>query len=81
MKRGFRHGGSAEEPGSPKSFWSLQIDKNSSEFAKAFGTPCPLRAGGGGFMGYRLFRRPRNSFLFVIVFVCLGICDCGIVGS
>ena len=80
MKRGFRPQGSAEEAGSPKSFWSLQIDKNSSEFAKASGTPCPLRAGGGGSMGYRLFRRPQISFLCVIVFVCLGLCDCGIVG-
>ena len=32
------------------------------------------------FMGYRLFRRPQISFLFVIVFVCLGFWDCGVVG-
>jgi hypothetical protein len=31
-------------------------------------------------MGYRLFRRPQISFLCVIVFVCLGLLDCGIVG-
>ena len=33
-----------------------------------------------GYMGYRLFHRPQVSFLFVIVFVCLGFCDYGIVG-
>ena len=30
-------------------------------------------------MGYRLFRRPQILFLCVIVFVCLGLCDCGVV--
>jgi hypothetical protein len=38
--------------------------------------PCP-EAGGGGSMGYRLFRRPLVSLLCVIVFVCLGLRDCG----
>ena len=50
VKRATGRQGSAEEAWSPKSFWSLQIDKNSSEFAKAFQTPCPLRAGGGGLL-------------------------------
>ena len=36
--------------------------------------------GGGGSMGFRLFRRPQNLFLRIIVFVCLGLYDCGIVG-
>ena len=31
-------------------------------------------------MGYRLFRRPQVLFLCVIVFVCLGLCDCGVCG-
>ena len=30
--------------------------------------------------GYRLFRRPQISFVCVIVFVSLGLCDCEIVG-
>ena len=30
-------------------------------------------------MGYRLFRRPQISFLFVCAFVWLGLRDCGIV--
>ena len=29
--------------------------------------------------GNRLFRRPQISFTFVIMFVCLGLCDCGMV--
>ena len=33
--------GSAEEPASPKNFWSMQIYKNSSEFAKRFRRPVP----------------------------------------
>ena len=32
-------------------------------------------------MSYRLFRRPQILLLCVIVFVCLGLCDCGIVGT
>ena len=52
--------------------WSLSV----LEFR--FGTLRPPR-GGGGSMGYRLFCRPQPSFLFVIVFVCLGLWDCGVV--
>ena len=52
--------------------WSLSV----LEFR--FGTLRPPR-GGGGSMGYRLFRRPQTSFLVVIVFVCLGLYDCGVV--
>ena len=37
--------------------------------------------GGGGSMGYCPFRRPRNSFLFAIAFVCFGLWDCGFVVS
>ena len=37
--------GSAEEPGSPKSFWSLQSQKNSSEFAMNLGRPVPCEQG------------------------------------
>ena len=37
-------------------------------------------AGGGGSKGYRLFRRPQISFVCVIVFVSLRLCDCEIVG-
>ena len=37
--------GSAEEAGSPKSFWSWQIDKNSSEFAMNLGRPVPCEQG------------------------------------
>ena len=40
----------------------------------------PLRGCAAGSMGYRLFRRPQISFVCVIVFVSLGLCDCGIVG-
>ena len=29
-------------------------------------------------MGYRLFRRPQVSFVFATVFVCWGLCDCGV---
>ena len=36
--------------------------------------------GGGGSVGYRLFRRPQSLFLYVIVLVSMGLCDCGIVG-
>ena len=32
------------------------------------------------FMGISLFRRPQTSFSFVIVFVCLELCDCGMLG-
>ena len=45
MKRGFRSGGSAAEAGSPKSIWSLQSDKNSSEFAMSLGHPVPCEQG------------------------------------
>ena len=41
-----------------------------SEFAKASGTPCPLRAGGGGSTGYRLFRRPPSLGWGVWVLDC-----------
>ena len=33
-----------------------------------------------GSMGNRLFRRSQVLFLCVVVFVCLGLCDCGFVG-
>ena len=39
MKRESSPVGSAEEPGSPKSLWSLQSQKNSSEFAMSLGRP------------------------------------------
>ena len=47
MKRAILRQGSAAEAGSPKSFWSLQIGRF-VRVCKEFGTPCPLRAGGGG---------------------------------
>ena len=41
VKRAIRPGGSAEDLCSPKSFWSLQSQKNLSEFAKSFRRPVP----------------------------------------
>ena len=37
--------GSAEHPGSPKSFWSLQSQADSSEFAMSLGRPVPCEQG------------------------------------
>ena len=45
MKRAIRPGGSAEHLCSPKSFWSLQSQKNSSEFAMNLGRPVPCEQG------------------------------------
>ena len=40
--------------GVPERLWSLLKRQESTESAKVSRTPCPLRAGGGGFKGYRL---------------------------
>ena len=37
--------GSAEHPGSPKSFWSLQIKQSHAEFAMSLGRPVPCEQG------------------------------------
>ena len=49
-KRAIRRQGSAAEAGSPERLWSLLNRQESAESAKTFGTPCPLRAGGGGYL-------------------------------
>ena len=59
-KRGFPLQGSAAEAGSPERLWSLLKRQESTESAKTFGTPCPLRAGGGGFKGSASCRRPQE---------------------
>ena len=62
--------------------WSLKISEICEDLRSGSNTPfqpCP-EAGGGGSMGYRLFRRPQISFVCVTVFVSLGLCECGIVG-
>ena len=50
--------GSAAEAGSPERLWSLLNRQESAESAKAFGTPCPLQAGGGGFKRFAHSARP-----------------------
>ena len=45
MKREPAPVGSAEHLCSPKSFWSLQSQKNSSEFAKSLRRPVPCEQG------------------------------------
>ena len=45
VKRGSPAQGSAEHPCSSKSFWSLQSQKNSSEFAMNLGRPVPCEQG------------------------------------
>ena len=60
--------------GGPKSFWSLQSQKN-SEFAKASQTPCPLRAGGGGY----LWATASSADLSLCVYVLLCLCNWGCV--
>ena len=62
-KRGSPLQGSAAEAGSPERLWSLLKRQESTESAKTFGTPCPLRAGGGGFTGYRHCRRPYGGWV------------------
>ena len=74
-----------------RAFEVCRFKQSHAEFAKGSGTPCPLRAGGGGSIGYRLFRRPLNELLFLIVFenqwmrvlcswdyesVCVCVCVC-----
>ena len=73
MKRAIQRQGSAEEAGSPKSFWSLQIDKNSSEFAKALGRPVPCEQGAAD---NGLPHLPPTSVFLVCVF---GLWVCGFV--
>ena len=45
VKRAIRPIGSAVEAGSLKSFWSLQSQADSSEFAKNLGRPVPCEQG------------------------------------
>ena len=58
MKKAIRRIGSAEHLCSPKSFWSLQSQKNSSEFAKNLGRPVPCEQGAADLLSLREFRRP-----------------------
>jgi hypothetical protein len=69
VKKGSPAQGSAEHPCFPKSFWSWHSQKNSSESAASAGTPCPLRAGGGGSecAMRREHRRPTILKLGVLV--------------
>ena len=55
-KRGSPPQGSAAEAGSPERLWSLLNRQESTESAKTSGTPCPLRAGGGGY-----FKAPPHA--------------------
>ena len=66
-------GGRGGVPGKTKS-WGYVAGKRSVKGSAR------RSEGGGGSMGYRLFRLPQISFVCVTVFVCLGLCDCGIVG-
>ena len=45
MNKAIRRQRSAEHPGSPKSFWSLQSQKDSSEFAVSLKRPVPCEQG------------------------------------
>ena len=60
-----------EKAGSPKSFWSLQINKKSSEFANASGTPCPLRARGGGYLWATASSADLRTLLDVLLCLCV----------
>ena len=51
----------------PEEFLEFAKSSRFIRVCNQFGTPCPLRAGGGGSMGYRLFRRPP-----ICLFTCLG---------
>ena len=63
MKRGFRRQGSAEEAGS--SFWSLQVDKISSEFAKRFRRPVPCEQGAADLKASASAADPYENVLYV----------------
>ena len=84
MKRSFRPMGSAEEAGSTKSFWSLQFDKNSSEFiCKSIWNALSLAS-----RGRRIYGIPPLPLTSDFRLACLGIwivsfcfcvLDCGFV--
>ena len=79
MKRAIQRQGSAEEAGSPKSFWSLQIDKNSSEFAKRLRRPVPCEQGAADLWATASSADLRFSFSVsyshVVISAGFGICD------
>ena len=53
-------GGVGGRGGGGGRLWSLQkSDRSLQKSAKTFQTPCTLRAGGGGFKGYRLMPPTR----------------------
>ena len=68
VKRGFGRQGSAEHPGSPKSFGSLQSQADSSEFVKNLGRPVPCEQGAADYYLFGssadpLSKRPAASDL------------------
>ena len=73
MKRAIRRIGSAEEPGSPKSFWGLQSPENYSEFAMDLERPVPCEQGAAD-----PWATASSTDLLFLVCV-FGVLDCGFV--
>ena len=77
--------GSAEEAGSPKSFWSLQSREESSEFAKSLGRPVPCEQGAADLWATASSADLRFRFyvllcLCVWVYAIVGLWGCEFVG-
>ena len=60
MKRAIQRQGSAEHPVVPEELLEFAKSKEFVRVCNESGTPCPLRAGGGGLLSLREFRRPYS---------------------